>query len=311
MAPPARRIIMFTIRRSVTAGAFAVVALLTVQACSSQSSDTRDSEADRQTSSEAGSAAAPEPATGGDAADDMASTTEDGSSTPDIDPSTRAVISSGTVSLRSRDVASARHGVQRVVDQVGGTIADENAESHDGTVRYVRMVLRVPSDQFARTMTSLSEVATVTASGRSSEDVTTQVIDTTVRIRAQQASLRRVEALLARAESIKDIAWIEAQLTSRQSDLDSLKQRQAWLRDQTSLSTVTVELRRTSTSTTAQDAEGFWAGLRSGWHALRASTSVVLQALGASIPFLIPLGLLVGMWHLLRRRNRRPGPVQG
>ena len=87
--------------------------------------------------------------------------------------------------------------------------------------------------------------AQLSSASRNSEDVTTEVIDTDVRIRAQTKSLRRVELLLARAQSIRDIVAIEAQLTRRQADLDSLKQRQAYLADQTSMSTVTVYLERT------------------------------------------------------------------
>ena len=68
------------------------------------------------------------------------------------------------------------------------------------------------------------------------------MIDTGVRVRAQEASLKRVELLLAEAKSLKDIIWIESQLTNRQAELDSLKSQQTWLKDQTSLSTITVDI---------------------------------------------------------------------
>ena len=86
------------------------------------------------------------------------------------------------------------------------------------------------------------QVGVLRSSNRGSEDVTTQVIDTGVRVRAQEASLKRVELLLAEASDLKDVIWIESQLTSRQAELDSLKSQQSWLTDQTSLSTITVDI---------------------------------------------------------------------
>ena len=124
--------------------------------------------------------------------------------------------------------------MQRVVDATGGEVTEEQTDTDEkGNAVYARLVLRVPVGRFGDAMTALEGVADLRGSDRSSEDVSTQVIDTDVRVRAQEASLRRVEQLLARAQGLKDIIWIEAQLTSRQAELDSLKGQQAWLADQT------------------------------------------------------------------------------
>ena len=105
-------------------------------------------------------------------------------------------------------------------------------------------------------MAELEKVAQLESSSRNSEDVTTEVIDTEVRIRAQAESLKRVELLLARAQSIRDIVSIEAQLTRRQADLDSLKSRQAYLADQTSMSTITVFLEKKPEKVREEGREG-------------------------------------------------------
>lgn len=57
---------------------------------------------------------------------------------------------------------------------------------------------------------------------------------------------------------------IEAQLNRRQADLGSLKQQQAWLQSQTSMSTITVNLQLTpekKATTKDKDESGFLAGL--------------------------------------------------
>ncbi len=218
----------------------------------------------------------------------------------------RAVISTGTVSLRSPDVAQARRDVQRVVDAQQGSVSEENTETDDdGTTSYARLVVRVPSAKFAAAMTELETTAELRASNRGSEDVTTQVIDTEVRVRAQQASLRRVELLLSRAQSIKDIIWIESQLTTRQAELDSLKSQQSWLKDQTSLSTITVDITTVSKKEAEKkdkDEAGFLVGLTGGMKALAGAGSALATIAGALLPFAVLLALLGFPLWLLRRR---------
>lgn len=246
----------------------------------------------------------------GDSASGADSSTVVDRSTP---PSERSVISTGTVSLRSPDVAEARREVQRVVDAQGGDITDENTETDDeGRTSYSRLVVRVPSAKFSASMTALEGAAELRSSNRGAEDVTTAVIDTDVRVRAQQASLKRVELLLSRAQSLKDIIWIESQLTSRQAELDSLKSQQSWLKDQTTLSTITVDITaipEKEKSEKDEDEAGFLVGLEGGMKALGASASAIATVVGALLPFAV-LVLVLGfpVWLLARRRRTAQPP---
>ena len=229
----------------------------------------------------------------------------------------RAVISSGTVSLSSKDVAETRQQVQRIVDAQGGDITEESTETDDeGDSSYSRFVIRVPSPKFSEAMSALEEVDGVVASNRGSEDVTTQVIDNDVRVRAQEASLKRVELLLAEAKSLKNLIWIESQLTTRQAELDSLKSQQSWLTDQTSLSTITVDISKKQAKVVEKKKDddepaGFLDGLRGGMKALGGTFAAVALIVGALLPFAI-VALVVGVpiWLVVRRRrSERPLPA--
>ena len=230
--------------------------------------------------------------------------------TPELE---RSVISSGTISLTSKDVAETRREVQRVVDAQGGEITEETTDTDaDGDTSYSRLVVRVPSSKFGTAMVALEDAGVLRSSSRGSDDVTTEVIDTGVRVRAQEASLKRVELLLAEARGLKDIIWIESQLTSRQAELDSLKSQQSWLADQTSMSTITVDI---STQPEVVEDEpddrdepaGFLAGLKGGTKALGAVLAAVTTIIGALLPFVV-VGLVLGfpVWLLVRRRRTAP-----
>ena len=227
---------------------------------------------------------------------------------------TRAVISKGTVVLRAKDVADAKFDVQQIVDQYGGEVSDEQTDTdEDGTVVSSHLVLRIPSTDFKDAMAALEEVAEMRFSGTNSKDVTTQVIDTRVRLRAQRRSIARIEDLLDRAQNLRDIVLIESELTRRQADLDSLEHQSTYLRDQTTLATITVDIDHAKKAATEdEDRTGFLAGLSAGWHGLVAVAVGLATAAGALLPWLVVL-LLLGIpgWPLVRRlRRHREVPAE-
>lgn len=228
-----------------------------------------------------------------------------------------AIISTGTVSLRAADVGDTRFEVQKVVDRLGGEITDsETRTDEDGGVRDARLVLRVPSADFTEAMDALEKLADLEASSTSSEDVTTQVVDTEVRIRIQRESIRRIEQLLARAGSIRDVVSVERELTQREAELNSLLQQQAYLADQTSFSTIKVHLQRHpedgGPEPDDEDDAGFLPGLAAGWGALSSVAVGLATAAGALLPF-AGAALLVGVpgWVLVRSMSgrRRTSPA--
>jgi hypothetical protein len=229
-----------------------------------------------------------------------------------------AIIQIGTMTVQSDDVAAARFDLDKVVGAVGGSIADEKTTaSSDGNVRLSKVVLRIPSDEFDHAMIEIGKLGDVTASTRKAEDVTGAIIDTQARIRAQEQSLQRVEVLFARAQNIRDIVAIEAQLSRRQAELDSLKGQLAYLEDQASLSTLTVYLEPTpekpAPTVKAQDDDvAFVSGLKDGWSALGELGAGLATVSGALLPFAfvalvvgVPASVVLRRW-VARHPIRRP-----
>lgn len=279
------------------------------------------------TGSDGGSDSAPASANGSIAKDapmpggrQLAGGSDEGASDSVLSPRLRApeqmvprsVISTGNVALRSRDVAEARFEVQKIVDHYRGEITQEQTDTDDkGVVRRSRLVLRIPTAEFGDAMQDLEKAADLISSDTATEDVTTQVIDLKVRLGVQRRSIERIELLFERAQSIRDIMAIEAQLSRRQAVLGSLERQQAYLADQTSMSTITVSLERTPAKATPakeKDTTGFIPGLRAGWNGLTAVAVGLATVVGAALPFtavLLVLALLA--WPVLRQvRRLRP-----
>ena len=223
----------------------------------------------------------------------------------------RSVISTGTVELSSKDVSSVRDRIAALLVAHDGVVADERTSTDDkGRTSYARLVLRVPAEDFAAVMDQLSGIARLVDSSRKSEDVTTQVIDVDQRVEVQRKGLRRTVELLDRARTLADVLKIEDEITRRRADLDSLVGQQRYLRNQTSLSTITVTVDR-RVPPPVERAGGFVGGLRSGWDALTAFVGWVVTGVGTLLPFTLLLLVLAPLAWLVRRalRGRGGGPA--
>jgi hypothetical protein len=224
-------------------------------------------------------------------------------------PQTQALIRRGDVELTAGDVGKAQFEVQQVVDRYGGQVSEERTTTGDnGKPAYTRMVLRIPSADFDRAIEALKglEGADLDSANTSSDDVTRKVIDVRTRLQVQRQSIARITALFDRARSIRDVMAIEAQLATRQAELESLERQAAYLANQTSLSTITVSIDATPVKKAApKDATGFLAGLSAGWHGLVATAVALATVLGALLPWLVVLALLGPLALLLARAVRR------
>lgn len=220
----------------------------------------------------------------------------------------RSVIRTGNVDLRARDVGKAQFEVQQVADRYAGQVtAEETTTDDDGNPAHTRMVLRIPSESFGEAMAALKEAAELESASSGENDVTAKVIDTRTRLAAQRRSIARITVLFDRAESIRDIVRIESELSRRQADLGSLERQAAYLRGQTSMSTITVSIDQIPAEAAPKEdgpEAGFVTGLEAGWDALTTFAVGLATALGALLPWSVVLGI-VGVPALLIWRRRR------
>ena len=247
-------------------------------------------------------------ANGGFAQDSAAKAAGPASSADAPDVRQPAVISTGHIALASGNLADVRSRLDAVLARTDGHVADEDTVTDDhGTVTRSHLVVRVPANRFDEAMTSLAGIASLRSSSRTAEDVTTRVIDVKARIAAERAGVRRLRHLVGHTASLPALLEVERALTQRQGELESLLQQRAFLHDQTSQATISVDVTRLTPGPTPPEASagGFVGGLSHGWHALVAVVVGVLVAVGALLPFAVA-GALLGLpsWIVVRRMRR-------
>ena len=171
------------------------------------------------------------------------------------------------------------------------------------------ITVRVPAGQLQDVVDELDDVGDVTATNLSRQDVTAQTIDLEARIEAAQASVDRLTALMAQAQSVADLISAEAALSERQALLESYQQQLEMLDDQVAMSTLSVTVVPDIEPVTA-DPAGFGDGLAAGWNGLVATLNGIVIALGFLLPWLAVAAVLAlivwGVVRLVRgRRGRR------
>ncbi|MGW0663388.1 DUF4349 domain-containing protein [Streptodolium elevatio] len=182
------------------------------------------------------------------------------------------------------------------------------------------LTLKVPPAQFDKALDQLSALGTVIGRNRTATDITEQVVDVQSRIETQRRSVERVRELLAKATSLGEIVSIEAEVTRREADLESLMKRQQTLTAQSDLATIALAVNARPEPTPkseppkAPDApakkdkggESFGGAvvdaLSGGWHAFYVTVRGILVVLAAVLPFLVVF--LVLLWLL--RQYRAP-----
>jgi hypothetical protein len=226
----------------------------------------------------------------------------------------RSIVYTGSITVRVDNVTAKAAQLTSLTIGTGGLIGGDERQMDNGKST-ATLTLRVPADKFTATLNDIGKLGTEQTRKVSTQDVTATVIDVAARIQSQQASVDRVRALLARAQSIADITSIESELARRESDLEALQAQQRNLSDLTALSTIAVTLLGPDAAEPPKPkpAEtGFLAGLKNGWKAFAASVNVVLTVLGALLPFIVLIGVpvwLVLVWLRRRRAAQVPPPA--
>lgn len=305
-------------RQRLTLSTLLVTSMLATAACSaSQSGSSTAAKAPTARGDAIGVTAAPAasgaPAAAGGTA---AGGTAQGGGTPQAAVAAalqRSIIRTATLTVRTSHVADGVTKAEAAAQGLGGLVGDANITTDPDKPDQTTAVLelRVPGDSYDALMKALSGLGQVVVKSEKASDVTTQVVDVESRLATQRKSLEQVRTLLSRAGTLPEILQVEADLTRREADLESLEAQRKILADQTALATIDLTLVTPKAAPPPPKPKrhlGFVTGLLSGWHGLTATTIVGATALGAALPFTLPVLLLAGIAITVWRRRRPVGP---
>ncbi|WP_052851228.1 DUF4349 domain-containing protein [Streptomyces avicenniae] len=224
------------------------------------------------------------------------------------------LIRTASLTVAAEDVPEAYAAAVSAVTAAGGFVSAESTTGDpSGGGEWSQVTLRVPQERYEGLLADLSALGELVSRDVSTEDVTEEVVDVESRLATQRESVARVRALMEQAVSIGDIVALEAELSSRQAELESLESRSEQLRGQVTMATVVLELREpdvTPAERRSDDEPSIPAALSGGWDVFVTGVVWALATLAALLPFAVATGLVALVVRLVRRRlPARPTPA--
>ncbi|MEU8887556.1 DUF4349 domain-containing protein [Streptomyces sp. NPDC048442] len=235
------------------------------------------------------------------------------------------VIRTAELHIQVPSATAALAKARTTAESAGGLVGNESTERDSSGHVSSRISLRVPQNEYSATLTALENSGgKLLARKAEAKDVTDQVVDITSRIKSQRVSVARVQQFMDRATKLSDVVSLEAELSTRQAELESLIAQQASLKDSTGMATITLVISeippKKKPLAPADDEPGFVDALDGGWQAFLTTVRWIAMVVGAVAPFAVTLVLLYLLWRRVlaplweRRTPRRPrgaasGPV--
>ena len=152
----------------------------------------------------------------------------------------RDIIYTAWIAVETADVAAAAAQANSIIEGLGGFVFSQDTSTQGRA--HTTLTFKVRPQQFSTALDRLSKVGELVEQTVNAEDVSDLVVDLASRITTAEVSVDRLREFLSKATEIKDVAELERELSSRESDLERLRGQLRSLRNQVDLSTITLSI---------------------------------------------------------------------
>jgi Tfp pilus assembly protein PilZ len=154
---------------------------------------------------------------------------------PDWD---RKIIRNADIAVEVKDQQAFYNSVRQKVREFGGYIASENQTQDDYKIEN-SLVIKVPVAQFDDALSVLNTgVIAVTQKKVSSQDVTTEMVDTRSRLETKKRVHKRYAELLGQAKNMEEMFAVEREVNKIQEDIEAADGRLNYLGHASAYSTI-------------------------------------------------------------------------
>ena len=182
----------------------------------------------------------------------------------------------------------------------GGYIQDSRTRDRAGT-----LTIRVPAENFDDTLRAIRGLGTVEVESIRGRDVTADYVDLRARLRIGKSRREVLLRLMNKAVSIEQTIRVQNALDETQLRIEQIQGQLRLLDDQTSLATISLNLREQGVS-----AEVETASIPNAFERSAAGFVGVIAAIVIGLGYLLPI-VLIGLacwfvWMRVQRRRRTP-----
>ncbi|MFL6375298.1 MAG: DUF4349 domain-containing protein [Pyrinomonadaceae bacterium] len=209
----------------------------------------------------------------------------------------RKIIRNGTLAIECDRPEDAQRNISDIANSNGGyvvdteqTMSDPKSQGHDS----VSMTIRVPSDKFETALDQIrSSSGKIIKESIKGDDVTEEFIDIEARLKAKQALEQQFMEIMKRANSVDDALSVQSQLADVRSDIEKIQGRKRFLENQSSLSTIKIQLQ--TPAVFSASSKGFGERLTQAFGSGFDFALEFVLGLVTFVVAILPFAILVGM----------------
>ena len=223
--------------------------------------------------------------------------------TMQFDPASRLIVRTGQASIEVDSLESSMAELRRIVQRVGGFVADASVQSGRNQLRSATLELKVPASRFDELTEGLAPLGRLQFVNVGAQDVSEEFVDLTARTaNGHRLEDRLVELLRTRTGKLQDVLTVERELARVREEIERMEGRLRFLKTSAQLSTLSVNLYEPPPLVTSHPgrnpiAEAF----KTAW---RNFVGVMAGAI-ASLGFIVPVAMVGWGALILAKRYRR------
>ena len=203
------------------------------------------------------------------------------------------------------------HKLQEQIQTLSGYIEQSDVSGHsiqyENSRRRAYMTVRIPSTKLDQFVDSMETNANVTNKSETTTDITLKYSDLESRKKSLTIEQDRIWALLEKADTLEAVIALEERLSEIRYELESMESRLRLYDNQVDYSTVYVNISEVKVYTPTAPAtirERIQKGFTRNVEDLKDSAVDFIVWTASSIPFLIPLAILVMIAAIIIRKIR-------
>lgn len=217
----------------------------------------------------------------------------------------RKIIKNGEMTIQVGDIKKARDQVDGILKKNHAYIQTEKFSNTD-TEENLSLIIRIPYKNFDALINSFSsDVGSVISKNVSSNDVTEEYTDVSIRLANKRIYLEKYRDMLKSAATTKDILEIQENIRELEDEIDVAEGKLRFIDDRVNHSTLNLTLYREKIRSSATSKIGFGNrfadSLTEGWNSF-VSFFLGLISLW---PFLLIIPFIIFVWKKWKRRNKK------
>jgi hypothetical protein len=220
-----------------------------------------------------------------------------------FDLASRLIVRTGQASIEVDSLEPSMAELRRVVQRVGGFVADASVQSGKNQIRSATLQLKVPASRFDELTQGLEPLGKLQFVNVAAEDVSEEFVDLTARVvNGRRLEDRLIELLRTRTGKLQDVLSVERELARVREEIERMEGRLRFLKTSAQLSTLSVNLYEPAPIVASHPGRSvIGEAFKTAWRNFVG----VLAGTIASLGFVVPVVILGWGALILAKRYRR------